>query len=237
MQAATRRLGKWMARNSLYVAIMLTIYGAIRLDAMGGDTPLPPADRLGNALPESVEARMARLQEVSLFNDGGMVEAVELAILATIASVCVLIAMRHPDVRATSLSFGGLMAAMAVREQDYWFDRFAHGSWVVPAGLLAAGVAAYAWNKRRELWPGLVEFVHTPGWGIFVGGGLIVMVFSRLMGQKALWNHLVDSPRLARNLKNMVDESLETAGYALLLCSLIEGISALRARRESGPGM
>ena len=35
----------------------------------------------------------------------------------------------------------------------------------------------------------------------------------------------------------MVEESLETAGYALLLCALIEGIAALRARRESGPGM
>ena len=58
----------------------------------------------------------------------------------------------------------------------------------------------------------------------------MALVFARLMGEKALWNHLVDAPRLARNLKNMVEEGIETGGYALLLCGLVEALAGLRRR-------
>ena len=58
----------------------------------------------------------------------------------------------------------------------------------------------------------------------------MALVFARLMGEKVLWNHLVDAPRLARNLKNMVEEGIETGGYALLLCGLVEALAGLRRR-------
>lgn len=233
MMDSKRELAGWVGRHVLYVAIMAAVYGAVRIDAAGGRTPKPPRDRHGNALPETVDERIARLQEVAQFNEDGVVESLELALLLAIVAASVLTAIRHPEVGATALLFGGWIGLAAIREQDQWFDQWFHGCWMVPASLLGAGLAVHAWRRRRELRPGLMAFVHSPGWGLFVSGVLISMVFARLMGKKDLWSHLIESPRLARNLKNMVEESLEVAGYALLLCGVIEGVAALHRRRRN----
>ena len=226
--------GRWVVRHGLYAVIMMGLYGAIYLDAMGGDTPRPPADRQGNLLPETPEARVARLQEVSKFNESGVVESLELSILLVIMLVGGWVAIGHPEVRALAVLFSGWMGLAAIREQDQWFDQFAHGCWVVPAGLLGLAMLVHAWRKRCEICPGLVRFVHTPGWGLCVAGGVISMVFARLMGKKELWNYLIESPRVARNVKNMVEEGIETAGYALMLCALIESLAYLRRQRRDG---
>ncbi len=225
-----REFAGWVARHALYVAIMAAVYGAVRIDAAGGRVPKPPRDRQGNVLSETVDERIARFQEVAKFNEDGLVESLELVMLLSIVGASVLTAIRHPEVRATAVLFGGWIGLAAIREQDQWFDQWFHGCWTVPASLVGAGLAAHAWRRRGELWPGLMEFVRSPGWGLFVSGMLISMVFARLMGQKDLWSRLVESPRLARNLKNMVEESLEVAGYALLLCGVIEGVAALHRR-------
>ena len=235
MKPEIRELLRWLARHVLYVAIMLTTYGAVRLDARAGDTPRPPADRHGRLLPETPAARLARLGEIGKFNEDGVVEALELAMLLSIVLTCGALAVGHPEVRAVALLFGGWLGLAAIREQDQWFDQIFHGAWMVPAGLVAAGMAVYAWKARSEICRGLVAFVRTPGWGFFVSGGLMALVFARLMGKKALWYHLVDAPRLARNLKNMVEEGIETAGYALLLCGLVEALAGLRRRIRETP--
>ncbi len=236
MKEGMREWSGWLARHALYVAIVVAVYGAVWMDARGGRAPQPPTDERGIELPETGAERLARLQEVSQFNEDGVVESLELAILLAIAMGCGWCAVREREARPVLVLMGGVVGLAAIREQDQWFDQFAHGSWVVPAGLLAAGLAAYAWRRRRELGRGLGEIVRTPGWGLFVAGGLVSMVFSRLMGRKDVWNHLIEAPRLARNMKNMVEESLEVAGYALMLCALIEGMAQLRRRGAAGEG-
>lgn len=237
MTTSVWEIEKWLARYILYIVIMLAIYGAVRLDALGGDTPRAPTDKNGMLIPESPADRLARVQLVGKFNEGDVVESLQLVLLLSMVLAAGFVAVHHREVRSISILLGGVIGMAAIREQDYWFDQYAHGLWAVPVGLLAAALAAYAWRKRTELWPGLVRFVQTPGWGLLVSGGLIAMVFARLMGQKSLWNQLVESPRVARNLKNMVEESLETAGYALMLCAMIESVVYFhrRARHNKHP--
>jgi len=177
---------KCLARYIFCAFLMLMMYGAVWLDAQGGDTPRAPMDENGNLLPETPERHLARLQEVGKFNEGGVVESLELSILLLIICTSGWMAYRHPEVRAISLLFCGGLGVLAIREQDYWFDQFHHGFWAIPAGLLIAVMLVYAWKKRRELQPELREFLQTPGWGLFLAGGLMIMVFARLMGQKAL---------------------------------------------------
>jgi hypothetical protein len=222
----------WLLRQTIFVGLMFMVYGAVYLEAMGGDTPGGPSDSGSMAIPETMEARIARLQQVGKFNEGGLVESLEFSLLLSLVISCGWVAYRHPEVQAVSFLMVGAFGLAAIREQDAWFDAFAHGCWVVPAGLLATAMAVFFWIKRSDIMPELARMVTTSGWGFFVSGGLMAMVFARLMGQKGIWNYLIDSPRLARNMKNMSEESIETAGYALLLCGLIEGCAHLRNRQS-----
>jgi hypothetical protein len=236
MMGLNRQTLGWLARHAAYVALMLSVYGAIALDLRAGETPRPPATRTGELLPETPAARLVRLQQVGKFNEDGVLESLELALLFTIGLAGLGIAGREPAAREVALLLAGWAGLGAIREQDQWFDQFAHGCWIVPAVALAVAMAIFAWRHRRPLAEQVVAFVHAPSWGLFVAGGLMSLVFARLKGQGAIWTYLVEDPRLARNLKNMVEESLETAGYMLLVCGLFEWIVHLRRRRNSAPG-
>lgn len=233
MQGVNREWGGWLARQVLCVAIMLAVFGAIYIDAMGGDTPLPPMDRQGNVLPETPEARRERLQSLDKFEEDGVLESLQFAMLVAMSMTCVWIGMKYRDVRTVSLLFGGFFGMMAIREQDKWFDAFKHGSWKYPVIVLAVWMFLYAWRRWAQVKRAFAEYVRTASWGYFASGGLVTLVFSRLVGQKFLWNHMIASPRLARNMKDLVEEGTETAGYALMLCGLFEGIAHLRRRHKA----
>lgn len=223
----------WLTRHVLYVAIMLAVFGAVWIDSRGGDMPNPPMDRQGHEIPETYAARMQRMGQVTQFREGGMIESMELATLVALALAGLWIGLRHPDVRTVAFLFGGLMGLLVIREQDKWFDTFIHGAWIFPELLLAAGMAFYALRRWRQLKTGLVEFVRTPIWGFFASGCLVTLVFSRLMGRSTLWKHVITEPFLMRNVKNLVEEGLETAGYALMLCALIEAMAYLHRARPA----
>ncbi len=232
MQKDYQKWGCWLARYVLYVIIMLAVYGAVYLDVMGGTMPEPPTNRQGRPVEETVEERQDRMQSLDRFGEDGMLESMELAILLTISMTCIWLALRQPEVRTFSLLMAGFTGMMAIREQDKWFDSFRHGAWVYPEILLVLWMVLYAWKHWNLVKKGVEEFVTTPGWGFFASGCLMTLIFSRLMGQKFLWNHMIHSPWVARNIKDLAEEGIETAGYALMLCSLIEGMAYLHRRTD-----
>lgn len=217
-----------------YLVMVLSVYGAVLLDLRAGDTPLAPATRGGELLPETPEARLIRLQQVGKFNEDSVLEPLQSAMLLAMVASGLAIAWSRPGDRPMALLLSGLAGMAAIREQDKWFEmNIRHGAWVYPVSALAILLAFHVWRKRRDLAAGFEEFVHAPSWGFFAGGGFLVLILSRLLGQKFIWNILIENPWNARNIKNLVEEGIESSGYVLLLCGCIEW--AAHVRRKKNP--
>jgi hypothetical protein len=82
----------------------------------------------------------------------------------------------------------------------------------------ALGIAASA---RGKLLDQLAAFSRTPGFSLLVAGFLVVVVYSQLLGQKALWMAVLE-PDVYRPVKELVEESSELLGYLLMLFGAAE---------------
>lgn len=223
----------WFARHAFYALLILIAFGAVWLDSRGGNTPSPPTDPNGQLMAETMTERIGRLEQIGKFTEDGLVENLQLAALGTLILGCAWLALRTPAMRSFWLVTGGVLGLALIREMDRLLDQVVHGFWKAPAGLLALVLLVVVWRRWPFIWRGFRQLVHIPAWGFWMAGALTVVIFSRLMGQKLLWNYLIEDPQVARHLKNMVEESLELLGYTLAVCGLIEGFFNLRSPSQN----
>ncbi|MCW0469950.1 hypothetical protein OH492_16340 [Vibrio chagasii] len=64
---------------------------------------------------------------------------------------------------------------------DFWFDKIAHGAWVIPAALVAGSAIFYAIKKRQKRTiDQLAPYFWLLRMNLLVTGVMLLLVFSRL---------------------------------------------------------
>jgi hypothetical protein len=76
-------------------------------------------------------------------------------------------------------------------------------------------------RARGRLFDQLAVFSRTSSFSLLLAGFLVVVVYSQLLGQKALWLAVLD-PNTYRPVKDLVEESSELLGYLLMLFGAAE---------------
>ncbi|MFN2427551.1 MAG: hypothetical protein ABR587_14005 [Candidatus Binatia bacterium] len=76
-------------------------------------------------------------------------------------------------------------------------------------------------RARGRLLDQLAVFSRTSGFSLLLAGFLVVVVYSQLLGQKALWLAVLDADTY-RPVKDLVEESSELLGYLLMLFGAAE---------------
>ena len=188
--------------------------------------------------------------------EGGLVETTQLAVLALAGLAFAVQARRNRETPRALAMAALVVAAMAVREMDGWFDRLTgdHAFWAyLDAAVIAAFVSVplRAFERTVAEW---ARFVRTPQCALFVAGVAFAVVVAQLLGYKEIWNRMFDADiwndaakpfllpdgnlpgdlDLARHVKNTVEESVELASYLLILASALVP-PALRPRRPAAP--
>lgn len=156
--------------------------------------------------------------DVAWMNDAlhetSFTETTQEIMLAVIAALFFIAAQRRPAQRGALTLVAGFYSCMLIRELDFVFDAIQHGSWIWFALAMTAGCLAVALRTPKKTLHALARLLQHRSWPVMASGFLVVLVFSRLFGIHALWQHLMLGD-YNRVVKNMAEEGTELLGYGL----------------------
>ncbi len=110
--------------------------------------------------------------------------------------------------RAPLVLVAGFLSCMFCRELDYFFDFIFHGSWAVFALLCFLLSVTYVLRtfSIADIFTGICQFIQNSAAASIVLSLNVILVFSRLLGMKKLWNRVFD--QLDQNVNQAVEPLL-----------------------------
>ncbi|WP_410515877.1 hypothetical protein QO152_00100 [Pantoea allii] len=147
-------------------------------------------------------------------HEASFTETVQELLLVSLAALFFIAARHRPEQRGGLTLIAGFYSCMLIRELDFFFDLIRHGSWVWFALAIALGSLAVAMRTPKQTISALADLLNHNRWPVMAAGLMIVLVFSRLFGMNALWEHLMPDHH-NRGVKNMAEEGVELLGYSL----------------------
>ena len=157
------------------------------------------------------------------------IEVIQPFILGICGLLMAWVAKYCPSQRPVAFPFGGLALTFAIRELDYFFDRFlVDNLWQVLVAVAGAFVITYTYRQRRRLKIAWARIWPSPGIALFFAGAVIIFSFVRLVGHEPLWMSILGDD-YQRIVKLAVEEFIELIGYFLWLIGSIEYAYQARA--------
>jgi len=150
------------------------------------------------------------------------VEIIQLGILVVSGLLYAWVVKHCPSQRPVAILFGGLALIFAVRELDYFLDRYiADNFWQLVIGTAASLLIAYCWRQRRRLRIAWLRLWPSPGLTLLFAGATINFAFVQFVGHEPFWQALLGSDYV-RAVKVSVEEFVELSGYFLWMIGTIE---------------
>ncbi len=188
---------------------------------------------LGGAL--ALLPAMVLRGDVAIFQEGGLIEWAQLAVLLLAACGFALGAAWIRRFRECFVCLALAMLWACVRELDSTLDALIpfHG-WKLPASAVAVCGALVAWKGRRRLVAQLREFVTYRGFALVWAGLAVAVLFAQQVGHGEFLRGLMGDDYV-RDYKRVIEEIAELFGYLLLLIASIESVSQAAASRGALP--
>ncbi|MCG3117742.1 MAG: hypothetical protein LLH30_18890 [Candidatus Manganitrophus sp. SA1] len=174
------------------------------------------------AMIQGVVLLSRRVDAHLLFAENGPVEWFQLVLLLACFGCLQTAAYRIDQRREIFHLLALLPLAAAVREMDAILDRSVFdGAWQLIVTLLVLHAFFFIRRHRLKVTIQLQPVLASGPFGLLIAGFLVVMVFSRLIGQQLFWRAALQEQYL-RLVGRIVEESCELFGYLLLLFGCIE---------------
>lgn len=150
------------------------------------------------------------------------VEIIQPGILVICGLLFAWVANNCPSQRPIAITFGGIALVFAIRELDYFLDRFvADNFWQLLIGVIAAPVIAYLLRHRRRFRIAWLRLWPSPGLTLLFAGAIINLAYVQAIGHEPLWQAILGDD-YRRVVKLAVEEFIELSGYFLWLIGTIE---------------
>lgn len=150
------------------------------------------------------------------------VEIIQPGILIICGLLYAWVAANCPTQRPIAFVFGGLALIFAIRELDYFLDRFvADNFWQFLIGIISALVITYGYRQRRRFRIAWLRMWPSPGITLLFAGATIIFAFVQLVGHEPLWMAILGDD-YQRVVKLAVEEFIELSGYFLWMIGTIE---------------
>lgn len=167
--------------------------------------------------------------DIAFFKEGGPVENTQLFLIMGTGSLLFAGAMSAKVFRELFIVLALLTALASVRELDSFLDRLnPFFGWRLPGGIVIACGIAFAWRKRRKLWPQSARFLTLRSFAVLWAGFMLVGVFAQLIGHGTLLE-MVMGDDYRRDYKRVIEETIELAGYLILFFGGVESWCQARA--------
>ena len=161
-----------------------------------------------------------------LMRDDGPVEIAQLLAALATAILLYLLSRERPASREILSLLSSLSLIACARELDnFTLELGSRDAYKYIAMAPLAWSLAIIARARGRLLDQLAVFSHSSGFSLLLAGFLVVVVYSQIFGQKALWMSVL-SPDIYRPIKELAEESSELLGYLLMLFGAAEAAVA-----------
>ena len=170
--------------------------------------------------------------QAETFHEGGPVENLQLAELLLAGALFGLAALRRKEFGLVAWLLGGLCLFAVCRELDNTLDKLIPVIGWKFGGLFALIPAVMAIRCRRAFFAQTCAFMQTTACAMLFATFLLVVPLAQGIGHKVFLAQLMpDVVHYGAN-KEFIEESLETVGYFILICSATEFLCNTRKQKE-----
>jgi hypothetical protein len=157
-----------------------------------------------------------------LMRDDGPIEITQLLAALFTALLFFMLSRERPRSADLLRFLSSLSLIACARELDnFTLELGSRDAYKWMAMVPLAWTATILVRARGRLLDQLAAFSQTPGFSMLLAGFLVVVVYSQLLGQKALWMAVLPLD-VYRPVKELVEESSELLGYLLMLFGAAE---------------
>ncbi len=154
--------------------------------------------------------------------ENGIVENMQLMLLIGASVVFFVHALIHRREKTVLYILSGLCALGACREMDRVLDELIPVvSWKVGVLFVIVPVV-FAFRHIKEVVPSLERFLQSRCFVMLCCAFTIILVLGQLIGHKPYLKAVIVDMEHLGTIKEMVEESIETIGYLLILLASIE---------------
>ena len=168
-----------------------------------------------------LEHAVAAVCKAKTFDENGFMENFQLGELVFACTLFLIISFRRKMFHKMGIIFAALCAFAACRELDNVFDDLIPViSWKF-AFLFIVLASAYAmknWQKTREE---LFTFLRHPSFLMMCCAMTVIIPIAQCIGHRSFVVNVLQIDHVG-SIKELIEESIETAGYFILICSAIE---------------
>ena len=168
------------------------------------------------------------------FSENGLVENIQFLLLLASAIVFLAHGVIRPKFRTLLFLLSGLCALGCCREMDNIMDRLIPVmSWRV-GFLFVVAPAIWALMRRKETLSALESFLRSRCFVKLCNAFTVILVLGQLIGHRSyLKAVLVDMDHIGL-VKEVIEESVETIGYTMILLASLESFLDLAAAKDAG---
>ena len=168
-----------------------------------------------------LEHAIAAIYKEKTFDENGIMENFQLGELLLACALFLSISFCRKAFHRMGIIFAALSATAACRELDNVFDNLIPVIGWKFAFLfiaLAVGYAIKNWQKTLEE---LLKFFRHPSFPRMCCAIPVIIPIGQCIGHKSFVVNILQMEHIG-SIKEFVEESIETAGYFILICSAIE---------------
>ncbi len=163
---------------------------------------------------------------VSIFKENSLLEWTQFGALVLTSIFMYLAGKKHSTLTDAFHFLMILPLIAASRELDSFFKHYVfEGAWRIVIVMFALYLIFYVSKRFNTIKKQFQKFTRTSSFGFMFSGFFLVMVFSRLFGQKVLWKAIMGENYVRLSVR-IIEESCELAGYLLILTGAIECLFA-----------
>ncbi len=168
-----------------------------------------------------LEYAIAAVCKEKTFDENGILENFQLGELLFACVLFLIVSLRRKDLHKLGIVFASLCAFAACRELDALFDDCIPVVGWKFAFLFIAAATVYAfinWKRTREE---IFHFLRSSTFPMMCFVIIIVIPVAQCIGHRSFVANVLQMDHIGC-IKEFIEESIETIGYFILLCSAIE---------------
>ena len=155
------------------------------------------------------------------FDENGIVENFQLGELLLACALFLVVSLRRKDLHKLGIVFASLCAFAACRELDALFDDCIPIIGWKFAFLFIAAATVYTFINWKRTHEEIFCFLRSSAFPMMCFVLLIVLPVAQCIGHRSFVANVLQMDHIG-SIKEFIEESIETIGYFILLCSAIE---------------
>ncbi len=155
------------------------------------------------------------------FDENGILENFQLGELLLACAMFLVVSLRRKDFHKLGIVFASLCAFAACRELDALFDDCIPVIGWKFAFLFITAATVYAFINWKRTHDEIFSFLRSSAFPMMCFVIIIVIPVAQCIGHRLFVANVLQMDHIG-SIKEFIEESIETIGYFILLCSAIE---------------